>query len=66
MGHWQEVEKTVSVHVYRAEEKVPEQNLDQSEFPAFNDLLQGSSSAWQTLWEQAGITVTGDLMSQNS
>lgn len=64
MGHWQEVEKTVSVHVYRAEEKVPEQNLDQSEFPAFNDLLQGSSSAWQTLWEQAGITVTGDLMSQ--
>ena len=64
MGHWQEVEKTVSVHVYRAEEKVPEQNLAQSEFPAFNDLLQGSSSAWQTLWEQAGITVTGDLMSQ--
>lgn len=64
MGHWQEVEKTVSVHVYRAEEKVPEQDLAQSEFPAFSDLLQGSSSAWQTLWEQAGITVTGDLMSQ--
>lgn len=64
MGHWQEIEKTVSVHVYRAEEKLPEQDLAHSDFLSFNALLQGSRSAWQTLWEQAGITVTGDLMSQ--
>lgn len=64
MDHWQEIEKTVTVHAYRQEETLPPLTFSQEELPSFNHLLQGSSTAWQTLWEQAGITVTGDLMSQ--
>ena len=31
----------------------------------FAAAAQESARAWQTLWQQANITVTGDLMSQN-
>ena len=56
------LEKQVFVQASHAEQswQVPFTPKD-----SFAAAAQESARAWQTLWQQANITVTGDLMSQN-
>ena len=56
------LEKQVFVQASHAEQswQVPFTPRDSLRPP-----LRESARAWQTLWQQANITVTGDLMSQN-
>lgn len=58
------IEKTVSVQQYRENETVPSLDLTSYSLPTFSTSYQASRSAWETLWEDAAIKVTGDLMSQ--
>lgn len=57
-------EKTVLVQQYQKEETIPEIDLQALAFPTFETCLQQSSEQWTTLWQKAGISITGDLMSQ--
>ncbi len=57
------LEKQVFVQADHAEQswQVPFTPRD-----SFAAAAQESARAWQTLWQQANITVTGDLMSQKT
>ncbi len=67
-GSCYELEKIVSVQQFRQNEQAAiEKALKTTPalaFPDFASLLADSTAVWRTLWKKAGITVTGDLMSQ--
>src|SRR5699024_2529140 len=55
------LEKSVIVHQARPNEQIPE---EKPTFQNFEESYADSKNAWEKLWEQAGISVKGDLMSQ--
>ncbi|HIY58510.1 MAG TPA: glycoside hydrolase family 65 protein [Candidatus Tetragenococcus pullicola] len=55
------LEKSVIVHQARPNEQTPE---EKPTFQNFEESYADSKNAWEKLWEQAGISVKGDLMSQ--
>ncbi|WP_424684687.1 glycoside hydrolase family 65 protein [Enterococcus sp.] len=65
---WYELEKTIHVTQYRPDEEQPALHLSPENpaerFPDFSTLLDLSAAAWQVLWDNAAINVTGDFMSQ--
>lgn len=57
-------EKIVSVFMAKEGEKLPEKVLSDQNFPSFDEVKRTSAEAWNTLWAQAEIKVSGDIMSE--
>ncbi|OTN75028.1 hypothetical protein A5886_000072 [Enterococcus sp. 8G7_MSG3316] len=63
-GHTYQFEKTVTVAAYRPDEEQPATTWNELQLPRFDAMYQESQQAWRTLWQDAAIEVSGDLMSQ--
>lgn len=63
-NQWYEIEKTVDVQLIHQPQNTKAETYNWPVLPRFNELYTESSNAWQELWQKAGITVEGDLMSQ--
>ncbi|WP_430610565.1 glycoside hydrolase family 65 protein [Enterococcus sp. DIV0876] len=63
-GQTYQFEKSVTVAAYRSDEAQPVNLLSQLALPRFDTMYRASKQAWQELWQDAALEVTGDLMSQ--
>jgi len=57
-------EKTVFVRQSKPGKSLAKADLQTLDFPTFDECLQQSSQQWSKLWQKAGISITGDIMSQ--
>lgn len=58
------LEKSVTVAKYQMGEQTTTSNLALLSLPRFKEMYAESKEAWRKLWENAAITIDGDLMSQ--
>lgn len=58
------LEKSVTVAKYQMGEQITTSNLVLLSLPRFKEMYAESKEAWRKLWENAAITIDGDLMSQ--
>lgn len=58
------LEKSVTVAKYQMGEQITTSNLALLSLPRFKEMYAESKEAWRKLWENAAITIDGDLMSQ--
>ncbi|MHC5218137.1 glycoside hydrolase family 65 protein [Enterococcus sp. LJL128] len=63
-GYRYTLEKSVAVHLYRADELQKSHSLTTFEIPEFKEMYAASSAVWKTYWEEAAIMVDGDMMSE--
>lgn len=58
------LEKSVTVAKYQMGEQTTTSKLALLSLPRFKEMYAESKEAWRKLWENAAITIDGDLMSQ--
>lgn len=58
------LEKSVTVAKYQMGEQTTTSKLALLSLPRFKEMYAESKEAWRELWENAAITIDGDLMSQ--
>lgn len=58
------LEKSVTVAKYKMGEQTTTSKLALLSLPRFKEMYAESKEAWRKLWENAAITIDGDLMSQ--
>lgn len=58
------LEKSVTVAKYQMGEQTTTNKLALLSLPRFKEMYAESKEAWRKLWENAAITIDGDLMSQ--
>ncbi|WP_086348600.1 glycosyl hydrolase family 65 protein [Candidatus Enterococcus clewellii] len=58
------LEKSVAIHVYRAEEAKQDHNFAQFEIADFSAIHEASAAVWAGYWQEAAMSVEGDMMSE--
>ncbi|MGL4695793.1 glycoside hydrolase family 65 protein [Enterococcus larvae] len=58
------LEKSVAVHVYQSEEQQVNHSFDEFQITGFSDIQEASAKVWDGYWQEAAMTVEGDMMSE--